>query len=420
MKKNVLLLLTIVLAVSFSACNKIQTDTVDINSSFVVDYDLTALRPLLVINNTPLEWTSLTTKSTQVDYDLVLDWTLSSPLLANGGTVDPLSASAVEEQGDYVYVGFHDYGDEFYGSIIVIEKDRTIVTGAAHSDLIDVNDLEINETLFANTLFIAGESNARGSEALKMATSSGATVLSAAETIGMPIFGASANSITAVDSTVWVSCGGTNGQQMKGGLIILDQHVSPVDPETLFTQDNAKHFDADGSLGLWVHGNNGDETKFYVFDNLPNKTWEVAALGSSGTPVDVTAWGKNAVDVEGDFGYVALGDNGVYKINLVAAPGSVAEHFDLSEIPGAHAGLANGVKTDGDYVYVACGADGLVILDMDLNFIGQWNGDSSVNSDNNGSCNYVDVGVESTSTSKVLYVAFGVGGLRKITLTITP
>lgn len=419
MKKNVLLLL-IIMAVSFSACNKIQTDTVDTNS-FVMDTDLAALQHLLTVHNTPLEWTSLNTKSTQTSYALVLDWTLDSPQLANGGTVDPLSASAIEEEGDFVYVGFHDYGAEFYGSIIVVDLDKNIITGATHSELIDVNDLEINESLFSGTLFIAGESNKRGSEALKMATSSG--VLSAAVGIGMPIFGASANSITAVNDKVWVSCGGTNGQNMKGGLIVIDPGSSPVDPLTLFTQDNAKHFDADGTKGLWIHGNNGDQTKFYVFGNLPATTSENSQLGTAVTdPIGVTALGKNAVDVDGDYGFVALGSNGVYKIDLRSGTeGVVIQHFEL---PGNFTGLANGVKTDGDYVYVACGADGLVVLDMDLNLLGQWNGDSSISGDINGSCNYVDIGAsESISGTgagdKVLYVAFGVGGLRKITMTVT-
>lgn len=418
MKKNILLLL-IIMAVSFSACNKIQTDTVDTNS-FVMDTDLAALQHLLTVHNTPLEWTSLNTKSTQATYTLVLDWTLDSPQLANGGTVDPLSASAVEEQGDYVYVGFHDFGDEFYGSILVVDKTKNLIAGATHSELIDVNDLEINESLFSGTLFIAGESNKRGSEALKMATSSG--VLDVAVGIGMPIFGASANSITAVDDKVWVSCGGTNGQNLKGGLIVIDPGASPVDPLILFTQDNAKHFDADDTKGLWIHGNNSDQTKFYTFENLPNTTSTNTQLGTATNPVDpvnVTALGKNAVDVVGNFGYVAMGSNGVYKISLdqsVGAVGSVVNHFAL---PGTFTGLANGIKTDGDYVYVACGADGLVVLDMSLGFVGQWNGDSSISGDINGSSNYVDIGVESTTGVKVLYVAFGIGGLRKITMTVT-
>lgn len=427
--RKIILLLIVGFAVSFVGCNKLGTDPLtNTKSSFVVETDLTALQQLLTVQNTPLEWTNVanTNKSTQ-SVTLTLNWTFDSPPLANGILFDPLSASAVEESGNFVYVGFHDYGSEISGSIIALKKDGSQVAASIHSDLIDVNDLEIGTD--PNTLYVAGESFARGAEALKVEITPASGALGVDQSLGMPIFGGSGNSVTVVGTDVVVSVGGrdnitTNG---IGGLIVLD--INSVNDPVVLHQDkeDVKQFDADGVYGLWLRQKGANEVYLYVFNDLVTSYTNTSfAIGSALLPANVTDLGKNAIDVFGTSAYVALGAGGVYNIDLDANPGTMLNYFDLStELgKGYTGGKANGIKTDGVYVYVAYGADGLVVLNMDLTFVAQWNGDdpiSGATADNNGSCNYVDIGNLSSTTitgDKILYVAFGVGGLRQVTMTV--
>lgn len=423
MKKNVLLLL-IIMAVSFSACNKIQTDTVD-DSSFVKISDLAALNDLIIDINVPVEWTKYNSnyKSTQA-FGLVNNWTASSPHLANGSS-DYLSASCVEESAGYIHVGFHDRGDEFYGQIITLDDSGDVednspvaVVDAIYSERIDINDLEISR-IDTDKLWVAGESNRRGAEALSLKISSG--VISTMVDV-MPIFGASANSITSVGegelTQIWVSSGGKTQNNILGGLIALDLDGNKLDEQVM---DNAKHFDADGTKGLWLYGNNTTESRFWIFDNLP--TWDHIEYIVPNNAL-VTSLGKNAVDLEGDFAFIAMGKFGVYKIALIEITidgtlytkgSSVARYYVNTNV-----GFANGVKTDGKYVYIAHGADGLIICDMDLEFIGSWDGTTNGN-ESAGSCNYVDISDATSSgalgETRVLYAAFGRGGMHKLTLS---
>lgn len=437
--RKIILLLIVGFAVSFVGCNKLGTDPAT-NSRFTADTDLTALQQLLTVQNTPLEWTNVanSTKSTQT-IGLTLNWTFDSPKKANGTSGvngDPLSASAVEEDGNFVYVGFHDYDSEIYGAIIALKKDGSLVAASIHSDLIDVNDLEIGTD--PTTLYVAGESNARGAEALKVSINTTSGVLGLDQSLGMPIFGSSGNSVTVVNNTdLLVSVGGRNqARDGVGGLMVIDL-VGNNDPYSLYdSKEDVKQFDADGVNGIWIRQGATNTTVFmYIFNNLTNDYSVVGgspfALGTAGIPASVTNLGKNAIDVAGNYAYMALGESGVYRVDLTSAtPGSTSARFNLHEYFLANnignqwtGGYANGIKTDGTYVYVAYGADGLVVLNMDLTFVAQWNGDDPVSgatADNNGSCNYVDIGNESVYTSGgtgvVLYVAFGVGGLRKITM----
>ena len=420
--KKVIFILVVSVALVFTACSKIQTDTYEAPSSFVADNDIAALQQLLTVYNTPIEWTESNFKATQAT--IILNWTLAAHANATtapgdldyqGSSNTFLSASSVAESVSHVYVGYHDYGSQFYGEILSVTKAAAAtVSGAVHSNLVDVNDLEIDAP--NNILYIAGESFKRGTEALKMTLNTGSGVLSNPLGIGMPVWGASGNSITVVGNRVWVSTGGTNSATMTGGLIILDPSpTNPVDPVILVTQDNGKHFDRDGDYGLWIQGNNSGRTNLYVFQHLTTSNDYYNASNVPYIAKNVTPYGKNAVDVHGTNGYVALGEDGVYKIDLSGAtPGGVLSHYD----DASNTGRANGLATDGTYVYVAHGADGLIVLDMNLIELARWNGNVSPGtSDDNGSCNYVAVGRESTTGSKVLYVAFGKGGLRKITFT---
>lgn len=444
MKKNVLLLLIVGFAVSFVGCNKLGTDP-SAKSQFVLNTDVAALQQRITIVDEPVDFVStLTNKSTAATttYSLLNTWNLEPP------SAEDVSASSVAWDGinNQVYVGFHLRGNLYFGEILKISDATTKapdVTWGLTSDLVDVNDLEVYYDGTKNWLYMAGESHARGAEALRIDLSFSGTVTP--ELVGMPVYGASANSVTVIKATddheyLWVSSGGTNLSNSKGGLIELDFDLALASPVINATINDgeiesayeAKQFDAEGALGLWIYGN-GNQTIVNVFSSLTDPAQEnrddYTALAITDPDGQVTDWGKNAVEVDltNEVGYVALGLAGAYQLDLVSTPGSTLFNYD----DDSNTGLANGITTDGTYVYVAHGADGLIVLKAsNMEEVGRWNGptgtgDDVVNYDDNGSCNYVAVGDvasategDITTTTTDLFVAFGRGGLMMLQFVV--
>jgi len=412
MRKNVFLLI-VSLALTFTACNKVKTDIE--NGQFVLNTNTAALQDRVSVVNEPLDFVTSTTKSTAVTYSLQNIWNVAPALTTQ-------SASSVAIDGTDVYVGFHVRGNTYNGEILKVSQSSTLTLASwgLSSTLVDINDLEYNAS--DNALYIAGESDKRGAEALMINLASSG-VSNTPSTLGMPIFGASGNSVTRItagtNELLWVSAGGTQVSNSQGGLMELDlAATTPADPSTIKLANEAKQFDSDGAYGLWIYGN-GSYTFFNVFNALTNTTKSLRqAYTSTIINKPVTDYGKNAVDVKGTVGYVAMGAAGAYKIDLAGVPGAtLATYYDAANL-----GLANGIATDGTYVYVAHGADGLIVLKAsDMSEVGRWNGTtrSGTTEFNNGSCNYVAVGA-TTGTTTDLFVAFGTGGLMKLQFTVTP
>lgn len=372
--KKIVLLLFVSVALVFTSCNKTNTDTNAVRS-FQKTTDLATLSQRLEVVDQPIQWTTM--KSTNLDpvsYNLA--YTLQ-PLVLGG--VDTLSASCVEADGDYVYVGFHNYGSGFGGEIATVQIGGPTLVQSDVDIYADYNDMEIDR--YKENLWVAGENNARGAIILQVPLASG--MPSVGPILEMPIFGVSGNSISHVTNLayteLWVSSGRT------GGLLVLN---ADNPSQVLYQADlmNAKQFDATGTYGVLLYGVTATESKIRVFD-LAN----VYNYVEYTIPYGVTTLGKNAVDISQDYVYLAMGADGVVKVDLMS--GAVVAVFDYNGY-----GLANGVKVDGTYVYVANGADGFFLLDKrDLSIVGHWDGI--------GSCNYVDV------QDDVVYLANGVGGL---------
>lgn len=421
--RKIILLLIVVFAVSFVGCNKLGTDP-STQSQFVLNTDVVALQDRITLVNEPLQFSDF--KSTNASISANIQYRVASAFKANldytGAGHDYLSASSIEFDDNKVYIGFHDHGVEFYGEIFVLTDAATgdpTANFAVDSRWIDVNDVAINGSL----LWVAGESNKRGAEALTMPIdlSSGLS----ATTIQLPIFGASGNSITSIGSDVWITTGGDQGRPtgQNGGIIVMNGTTEVFSKHL----DNVKHFDGvAGGKGLMVYGNNTTTTVFEIWEDLSDPTTsyyveyeksDFANLTTADIEMTVTPYGKNAVDVDAGFAFVALGKAGVFKVDITSGDGTgggsvIAHYFDAE-----NEGWANGVKTDGTYVYVANGADGLIVLKYaDLSYVGRWNGPtlSGSTSVDNGSCNYVDI------NGTDLYAAFGRGGMVKMNLTITP
>ena len=367
---------------------------------------------------------------------------------------------------DFAYFTSHVRGDVFGGEIFAVQFDDDDVIdnptalnaeASIFDNTADYNDLTIDLDASATTpnpkLWVVGDNNARGAVVRNIALSTfdglpanmnnptTADYQQSAQTLGeslneyhMPILGPSGNSISIPldytgtggttrneNSQLWVVAGGTS----YGGLVVMDKD----DDSRLLTRmdvHNAKHFDMGvDDLGLsglwgaflWGDGNftNGESNlrifntstgPFSYKDYLSSVTLPATpAANQFAAPVafgDVTFEGKNAIDVDGEFIYMAMGSDGVKKV--LASSGTVVDFYAGPTVYGGN-GLANGLVVDNGFVYVAWGASGLVILDLDLDIVGQYNGI--------GSCNYVAVAQHGNAVGAddILFAGFGTGGI---------
>jgi hypothetical protein len=353
----------------FASCNK---DNIDPNASakvdkkvvFVTDQD--ALKDRIEIVNQPV---SFGTKSTT---DLDYTWLANiHPGEVNGVR---LSAVTVDGYGDKAYIGWHAFGTDIYGELITVSLEipgTPLMVQSASFIGQEFNDLEVKGS--EGKLFAAGEAEQKldGSSIGDNAAMAISFDVDVDGYVGNYVNwehylpGYSANSITYVaNQTLWVSKGS------QGGLTVFrDYDLDEVKLDMELS--NAKHFDATGDWGVLLYGVGFNESKLIVWDM--NSLY--APVAEYTIPYDVTPLGKNSVDINGDFAYLAMGNDGVVKVDLT--DGSVINTFDYEN--GA---FCNGVTVDWRYIFAAYGADGLFVLDKDtFEVLGNFNYD--------GSCNYV-------------------------------
>ncbi|RLD38594.1 MAG: hypothetical protein DRI74_03350 [Bacteroidetes bacterium] len=396
MRKNVLLLV-VSLALVFTGCNKTKTDIdTSTDRTFEMNNDLASLSERFMVVNEPIEWTNYIYKSSQLNpVSFNEDWRLL-PYIS--GT-DTLSASCVDALSGFVYVGSHlnNYkvtpAEAWGGEIAIVDLSGPSLVGSAYDPLVDYNDMEISSS-DPNNLWITGENDKRGSVILRVDVSALPPFVSAGPTLEMSIFGTSGNSITVAGSDLWVSSAThPTAPTIGGGLLAINKNF-PAQTNYSFAVAQAKQFDADGTHGVLLYGNSPTQSYIRVFDM--NNLYSFVDYPLSG--YDVTDLGKNAVDVSQGYVYLAMGDDGVIKVDL--ATGNVTHQF-----LNYGKGNANGVKVDGTYVYVAYGQGGFYLLDKtDLSAVGHW--------DTVYSCNYVAIDpVELPATSNHVYLANGRAGL---------
>lgn len=381
-KKNGLLL-SLVLLVFFSSCGKkevIQDENLVNNEtefSFVktqeeLDARIEIVNQSVVFNHD---------KSTG---DLNYTWVANILPLTSGGVT--LSASSVDGFDGSVYVGWHARGEAIAGEMSVIslfDQAHPIMTQYATFPNHEVNDIEVKAN--EGRLLIAGQAIADMSGSSvgdKNAYAQGWNIIPSTGYVGAMAWenylpGYSANSITYVaNQTVWLSKGS------KGGLTVFrDYDIENVKMD--MEVDNAKHFDATGDYGVLLYGVGYNESVLRVWDmnNLYEDYVEYYI------PFDVTPLGKNSVDVNDNYAYLAMGNDGIVKVDLTN--GQVVHQFD-----NENGGFANGVYIDSSYIYAAYGGNGLFILDKEtFEVLGNW--------DFEGSCNYVK------KVGDYLYIANG-------------
>ena len=290
-----------------------------------------------------------------------------------------LSATGVTVLKGKAYVTYHVRGKNYGGEILtfnVSNPNSPQLLKSLVDEHADYNDIMMGQ--YEGNIWVAG---ARDIDVSKYNNSNGAIATKIGLANGLPkdnaswevaLLSYSASSITRVNPPAGASNGRifvTSGSQ--GGIsVIRGNNVNDVFHNRQV--NNAKHFDYGNDRGVFLRGN-GDGTS----------TIDVYALDDSflfesfTIPYDVTPLGKNGIDVSGNFAYLAMGEDGLVKVDLINK--NVIGSFQSSGV-----GLANAVQVDGGLVFLANGSDGLIVLDE--NSLSQ---EASYKFE--GSCNYVHV-----------------------------
>jgi len=352
-----------------SACTKDNADTnssAQLEKKVVFNTDQDVLKDRIEMVN---QQVSFDNKSTA---DLDYTWLVNIyPSEVNGVR---LSAVTVDGEGDKAYIGWHAAGADRYGELSTISTEipgNPLMVQSALFDGQEFNDLEAYG--FTARVYAAGEAehDLNGGSIGDNAAMVLAFDIDGDGYLGNYVVwehyfsGYSANSVTIVDySKIWVSKGSEGGLTATSG-----NFPDQIDYELELS--NAKHFDATDEWGVLLQGVGTNESKLIVWDmyNL------YAPIAEYTIPFDVTPLGKNSVHIDGNYAYLAMGNDGVVKVDLT--DGSIVSNFD-----NENGGFCNGVTVDWTYAYVAYGSDGLFVLDKEtFEVLGNFNFD--------GSCNYV-------------------------------
>jgi hypothetical protein len=302
-----------------------------------------------------------------------------------------LSATGVDSRNSSGYartfLSFHTRGEEYGGELLVLDHsdpNQPIILQSLVDHDADYNDITIGQNYVR--VWIAGDrsvdasgySNTNGAVASKYWLNGNKNFDANPKWEEAPILGYSGNSMTRVPNAgtacsskaeTWITSG-SNGEVRVLKACDVDGNA-PLHQRIV---DNAKHFDFDpnSKTGVLLRGLTDSTCAIDVYDLTSRYNFTTYTL-----PYDVTYLGKNGVKVEGDYVYLALGDDGVVKVD--ATNGNVLNTFEYS----GGDGYANAVATSSANLYIANGSDGLIVIDKNnFTFKGRYDG--------GGSCNFVD------------------------------
>lgn len=313
-----------------------------------------------------------------------------------------LSATGVDArtQGNKsrVFLSFHTRGEEYGGEILILNNsnpDQPVILQSLTDHDADYNDITVGQEFLRvwvagdRSVDASGYTNTNGAVASKFWLNNNKTFDQTPFFEEAPLLGYSGNSMTRVanagsscpsQAESWMTSG-SNGEVRVVIACDIAQNIA-VHQRVV---DNAKHFDYDGNYGVLLRGINDTICAIDVYDLTNRYSYTTYLL-----PFDVTYLGKNGVDVVGSYAYLALGDDGVVKVDL--SNGNVMNQYDYPN----GSGYANSVVATASNIYVANGSDGMVVLDSNMTFLGRYDG--------GGSCNYID------KVGSYLYVANGKTG----------
>lgn len=310
-----------------------------------------------------------------------IDYTKRAEISPNSINGQQLSATGVDYLNDNVYVSYHVRGEGYGGEILtfdVSDPSNPSLLKSLTDATADFNDIMVGQhkgniwVAGARDIYTSRYTNTDGAIATKIGLSGSDKLPKSTATWEVPLASYSASSITRVDPPAGQSNGRifiTSGS--RGGLtVVRGNNENQIFHERSVIE--AKHFDYYDGKGVFLRGNGDGTSSIDIYSLDDTFTYQTIQVG-----FDVTHLGKNGVEVDGDYAYLAMGDDGAIMVDLT--DGTVKNIFDPNG-----AGFTNAVVVDDDFLYVANGADGLFILDK-LSF------EVKANYKFNGSCNYVSI-----------------------------
>ncbi len=205
----------------------------------------------------------------------------------------------------------------------------------------------------------------------------------------------------------------------KGGTFALDASTLGIIDKDSYNYAMYLDIDNARSLHLSLQGAYGDEGILHIYkvgksDASAHKMLSLGTVNTYGT--------KNTIDLSGDFGFVALGAEGMKAYNVADASLPISETpvkrdpafiIPMGEAPvGIDKAdwLCNSVSSDGTYVYLASGAGGLWIANLSTELPAGGTVELKVWKalDFSSSANFVNVDTD----SKLIFVASGGEGTK--------
>lgn len=291
-----------------------------------------------------------------------------------------LSATGLSRLDNKIYVTYHIKGEVYGGEILTFDisnPSQPQLISSIVDETADFNDVMTGQhkgniwVAGARDIYASNYENTYGAIATKIGLKSNKVPQSSAAW-EVPLLSYSASSITRVDpprgasnGRIFVTSGSSGGLEVIRGNDVNERfHSRQV--------DNAKHFDYHDQTGVFLRGIDANSSALDIYALDDSFTFSTYVI-----PYDVTYLGKNGIDVTEDHAFLAMGDDGLVKVNT--ASGLIEARYKSNG-----SGEANSVFVDNGLVYLANGRDGLIILqESDLSFVASY--------DYEGSCNYVEV-----------------------------
>ncbi len=310
------------------------------------------------------------------------------PPMVNG---QPTVATHVEFDGDKAYVTYHTFGEGYGGAVEVFDvsdPDNPLLISSITITDTDFHNLDIEGSELwaggARDIYSSGYTALGTKGAIVQRYSLGSGLFLGPPDVEKPLSSFATTSISKGSIGVIASTGDVDG------------HSYLLDPTTLDVVDLAAEGDVkyicQGATYYAAVVGDGATSKLVIYHTAAFSVTSKMTVPLAG---DVTTVGKNAVKCYDDHVLVALGDEGVYKVDVNT--GAILASFNNA---GMGDGIAISAVEIGDYTYVAYGCDGIIILDSDYNKIAEYKMGT------NGSANYVE------TNGDVIFVASGNEGLR--------
>lgn len=304
------------------------------------------LAPRLEVFNTPVYLRGKSASASFTHVATVLPPTVS-------GTV--VGATSVSKQGNYVYVAYNTTGENYGGSIDVI--DVSVPNAPVLVSQLIATDVDFHEVYTENNyLFYGGQRDLASSNYPDTNGHAGAVAgrfelsggLLTARNKEQPYKGFAINSITRHGGRFHMISGNRNGG------IITAKWGFDIDntPKSQVHFDGGQFIARDGSDIVALQGQPGQSTILHYYDYQTTQAGDAVKYT---LPYDITDLDRNGIDVYQGDAYIAMGEDGLVIVDLQS--GNHQQHYYSTT------DVAKGVAVSKNFVFVANGNDGLVIAD---------------------------------------------------------